>query len=96
MPKTRWLLLCPAAITVMAGYLVRPPREPFGDRRWQVDSVMVMDPNVTQYKLDEPYKVFRDGRVTFSRQEETAPLPVLRLDLTIDGEHVVIFTRGRE
>ena len=95
MPKIP-LLLVPAAVLVMAGYVVRPSHEPFGDRRCEVDSVTVIDPNVTQYRLDEPFKVLRDGQVTFRREEDTAPLPVVRVDLTIDGEHVIIFTRRRE
>lgn len=96
MSRTRWLLFCPVAVVVMAGYLVRAPREPFADRRCEVESILVIDPNVTQYRLDEPFKVLRDGQVTFKREEDAAPLPVVRVDLTIDGEHVIIFTRRRE
>jgi len=80
----------------MGGYLARGPREPFADRAWEVEAVTVLDPNPTTYKLDRPFRVLRGGEVTYSRREETAPLPVVRVDLTIDGEHVVVFTRRRE
>jgi hypothetical protein len=90
-----WIGLIAAA--VMAGYLaVAGPREPFADGACEVESVMVMDPNPTTYRLDPPFRVLRGGRVTLARQEATTPMPVVRVDLTIDGEHVVVYTRRRE
>ena len=89
-------VLCLTVVAGMAGYVVlAAPREPFADG-WEVEAVMVMDPNPTTYKLDAPYRVLRGGRVTYSRPEETAPLPVVRVDLNVDGEHVVVFTRRRD
>ena len=96
MPKLRWVALL-AAVAVIAGYVaLAAPREPFADRGWEVEAVTVLDPNATTYKLEPPFRVLRGGRVTVLRQEEAALLPVVRVDLTIDGEHVVIFTRRRE
>ena len=95
-PKMR-LLVCLAPIAVMAGYVaLAAPKEPFAERDWEVEAVMVMDSSPTTYKLDAPFRVLRGGRVTYSRAEETTPLPVVRVDLNIDGEHIVVFTRRRE
>lgn len=98
-PSLRWIV-CLIPVAVVAGYValapVVTPREPFADRGWSVDSVMVLDPNVTHYKLAEPFRVFREGRLTLVRPNEDATTPVVRLDLTIDGEHVTVFTRRRE
>jgi hypothetical protein len=94
--KTHWWIGL-AALAVVAGYVsFAAPREPFAGPECEVEAVMVMDPNPTTYKLDAPFRVLRGGRVTLTRHEETATLPVVRVDLNIDGEHVVIFTRRRE
>jgi hypothetical protein len=95
-PKARGLL-CLTAVAAMAGYVLLAPaaREPFDGRAWAVESVMVLDPNPTTYRLAEPFRVLRDGRVTVRQSEAEAPLPVVRVDLTIDGEHVVVFARLR-
>jgi hypothetical protein len=86
-----------AAVAVMAGYVaLAAPREPVADRGFEVEAVTVLDPNATTYKLEPPFRVLRGGRVTEHRHEEAAPLPVVRVDLIIDGEHVVVFTRRRE
>jgi hypothetical protein len=75
--------------------LAHAPPEPFGGAGWTVEAVMVLDPNPTTYRLDPPFRVLRGGAVTFRRDEEAATLPVVRVDLTVDGEHVVVFTRLR-
>ena len=95
-PKVRGLL-CLTAVAMTAGYVLLAPaaREPFDGRGWAVESVMVMDPNTTTYVLDPPFRVLRAGRVTLTRPDDVATLPVVRVDLTIDGEHVVVFARPR-
>ena len=100
MPKLRWLLGI-TAIAGMATYVgfapIMTPREPFAEGRWEVESVMVLDPaTTTTYKLGPPIRVIRDGDVTFRREGEAGRPPVVRVDLTIDGEHVVMFTRVRQ
>ncbi len=90
------LVLCAAAVAATAGLiLARGPREPFDGAGWDVESVMVMNPGPTVYRLDPPFRVLRGGRVTLRRAEEATRLPVVRIDLTIDGEHVVVFCRLR-
>jgi hypothetical protein len=100
MPKLRWML-CFAVVAGMASYVtvssIVAPREPFGDGRWQVESVMVLEEaTTTKYKLDAPYRVIRDGGTTFQRDDGPPRTPVIRVDLTVDGEHVVMFTHLRQ
>jgi hypothetical protein len=84
----------------MAAYLVLAPtlapREPFGGAGWEVESVMIVGACPTTYNLDPPFRVLRGGRVTLDRRAEDPTLPVVRVDLTIDGEHVVVFARLRQ
>jgi hypothetical protein len=95
MPKVRWLL-CSAAVAVMAGYaVVGRPHEPFGDGDCAVDAVMVLNPNPTTYQLDPPFRVLRDGGVTLSRPDG-GTAPAVRVDLRINGEHVIVFARPRQ
>src|SRR5947209_20552883 len=84
-------LLCLTTVAVTAGYVLLAPatREPFDDRGWAVESVMVMDPNTTTYVLDPPFRVLRAGRVTLGRPAAAATLPVVRVDLTRSEERRV-------
>jgi hypothetical protein len=97
-PKVRWV----SCLTVagLAVYLLlapaAAPREPFGDAGWEVESVMVLDANATKFALEPPFRVLRGGRVTLSRPEESRTLPVVRVDLNIDDEHIIVFARVRQ
>jgi hypothetical protein len=57
--------------------------------------VIVLDnPSAAVYRLRPPFRVIRGGRVVLDRPDEgERTLPVIRLDLTIDGEPVIVFAR---
>lgn len=57
---------------------------------------MILDPNATVYRLERPYRVIREGEVTVTNDDEAISFPVVRLDLNIDGEHVVVFARQQK
>ena len=66
----------------------------------KIESVMLLDRGLTtRYVLDQPFRVLRDGRVEMSRVEDDDAIqgrvdePIVRLDLNVRGEHVVIFAR---
>jgi hypothetical protein len=89
-----------AAVAVVAAYAslapLMAPSEPFAGN-WTIDSVMVVDPaTTTTYMLAPPCRVIRDGRVTLSRPNKFPVDRVIRMDLTIDGECVTLFTQLRE
>ena len=59
--------------------------------------LMLLDEaTTTTHVLDRPFRVIRDGRVTLAQPFEGPPRPVVRVDLTIDGEPVTVFSRIRE
>jgi hypothetical protein len=91
---------CLAAVGLMAAYLIvapsLAPRGPFAGPEWEIDSVMVMDPYPATYALSPPFRVVRGERVTVDRRDAERTLPVIRVDLTIDGEHVLVFARLRQ
>jgi hypothetical protein len=89
-----------AVVAFVAAYTFLLPtpatREPFDVRSWAVDSVMLLDEaTTTTCVLAPPFRVVRGSRVTMSRLDEEPTLPVVRVDLTIDGEHVMIYARRR-
>jgi hypothetical protein len=66
----------------------------------EIESVMLLyRDRTTRYVLDQPLRVLRDGRVEMSRVEHDNAIqgredePVVRLDLNVRGQHVVIFAR---
>jgi hypothetical protein len=66
----------------------------------KIESVMLLyHDRTTRYVLDQPLRVLRDGRVELSRVEDHNAIqgredePVVRLDLNVRGQHVVIFAR---
>jgi hypothetical protein len=74
-----------------------PAREPFDKRAWSVDSVMILnDATTTTYAMRPPFCVVRGGRITLARHEEPTTPPTVRVDMTIDGEHVIVFARLRD
>ena len=99
-PTVRWICgLATLAILAVAPILMpsQPPPEPLDERRWTVESVMLLDePACASYVLNPPFRVIRDGRVTLSRTEAPSPLPALRVDFTVDGQHVTLFSRVRK
>jgi hypothetical protein len=92
----RWLVSLSVAGVAAGCFVLGSSREPFVDHRWEIEAVTVMDPNPTTYRLEQPFRVLRRGQVTFSHHEDPARLPVVRLDMNIDGEHVVVFARRQE
>jgi hypothetical protein len=69
-----------------------PAREPFDGQTWSVDSVTVLDEaTTTTYAVGPPFRVVRGGRVTLARPADGKRLPAVRVDLTVDGEHVIVF-----
>jgi hypothetical protein len=97
---TRWALGL-GGIAVVGTYAllasVPSPPEPFANCGWKVESVMLLDPaTTTTYALAPPFRVIRDGRVTVARRDEISSGRVVRVDLTIEGEPVILFTRIRE
>jgi hypothetical protein len=100
--KVKWAL-CLATVLAAAYLAVRPapPREPFAGEGWgegwEVESVMlVRTDGSTTYSLEQPYRVVRGGRVVLNRPERNPTLPIMRVNLIIDGEHVTVFARLRE
>jgi hypothetical protein len=90
-----------AAITFLAAgmYVVPGPsqREPFDEGRWSLESVMLINEATTStYVLDPPFRVIRSGQATVSRRDESVRRPVVRVDLTVDGEPVTVYSRLRE
>ncbi len=91
--------LAALAIVATGTFLIPgpPAGESLDDRSWAVESVMLLSESTTAtYHLDPPLRVVRGGRVTFSRPTEGPALPVVRVDLTIDGEHVMVFAPLRQ
>jgi hypothetical protein len=95
-------VLCLSAVAIMSAYVaiapVPTPREPLDGAGWEVQSVMVLsDPGVRTYRLRPPYRVIRGGRVALVGGGADEPTgPVIRLDLTIAGEPVIVFARTIE
>jgi hypothetical protein len=93
-------MLSLAAVALIAAYafLAPPltPREPFDDAGCELESVMVIGSNTMTYALEPPYRVLRNGQVTVNRPNESPSASVVRMDLSIGGDHVVIFARPRE
>lgn len=96
----RWLLglTVVAVVTIYASFAPVPPSpDPFAHGGWKVESVMLLDPaTTTTYALAEPFRVIRDGNVTVTRPLDTRADRVIRVDLTIEGESVILYTRLRE
>jgi hypothetical protein len=68
-----------------------------------IESVMLLYPNrTTRYVLDQPFRILRDGHVEMSRIEDDSTIqgkehePVVRLDLNIRGQRVIIFARIKD
>jgi hypothetical protein len=96
--KLHWKAMSALAlIGLMIAYVMlaphRPGREPFGGPDLEAKCVMVIDHTTTKYSLAPPYRVIRDGRISLSRPSEAPTLPVIRLDMMFNGEHVILFTR---
>jgi len=92
---TRYLHVLAAVAVVGVGTVLMPappPAEPFDERSWAADSVMLLRETATTIlTLDPTVRVVRGGRVTLARPAEGPTWPVVRVDLTIDGEHVMVF-----
>ena len=93
-----WIGLTAIVLVAAAIALKNPPaREPFDEQTWSVDSVMFLDEATpTTYAVGPPFRVMRGGRVTLARPAEGKRLPAVRIDMTIDGEHVIVFARLRQ
>jgi hypothetical protein len=95
----RWLLGLVAVAVVAAYSFLAPassPPEPFAGPKWRVESVMILDPTTTTtYNLAPPYLVIQDGRVTLAQRDEETSGRAARIDLSIEGEHVTLYTRFR-
>ncbi|HEY1376372.1 MAG TPA: hypothetical protein VGF55_06235 [Gemmataceae bacterium] len=97
-PKLRHVVGLAVIAAAAAGLvLARSAREPFDGSEWSVESVMVLDEGgpAAVHRLRPPFRVLRDGRLTLCRPDENPTVPVVRVDLTIDGEPVVVFARLR-
>jgi hypothetical protein len=96
-PTVRWICGSATFAAMVAAAILMPtppPPEPFDEGRWTVDSVMLLDePIVATYAMTPPFRVVRGGRVTLSRDAGAPALPAMRVDLTIDGEHITLFSR---
>jgi hypothetical protein len=97
-PNLLWVVSL-VAVALVAGYLAtarapKPLNLPAG-AGWEIESVMLLDGAAVQtYRLRPPFRVIRGGRVVLDRRGEERPtLPIVRLDLTIDGEPVTVFAR---
>jgi hypothetical protein len=97
-PKLRQVVCLAVVAAAAAGLaLARAAREPFDGPEWTVESVMVFEESgaTATRRLRPPFRVLRDGRVTLHRPDENPTLPVVRVDLTIAGEPVIVFARLR-
>jgi hypothetical protein len=96
----RWLLGL-AAVAVVAAYAflapIPSPPGPFATPDWRIESVMVLDPTTTTtYNLAPPFRVIQDGRVTLARRDDETSGRAVRIDLSIEGEPVTIYSRLRD
>jgi hypothetical protein len=92
-----WLLVLVVAIPLTTFAMLTPEQrssEPFAHDEWKVESVMLLDQaTTTTYSFASPFRVIRDGSVTLARRHETPVDRPVRIDLTIDGRPVTIYTR---
>jgi hypothetical protein len=76
------------------------PEVPLPGAGWEVESVMVLDPqSPTTYALAPPFRVTRDGGLVCHREvtsSEVGSHPILlRVDLAVRGQHVTLFARAK-
>jgi hypothetical protein len=83
----------------LAGFLAlgatRAPENPLDAARCRIESVTALNGPVSElYRLRPPFRVVRDGRAVLDRLDAEEPRwPVIRIDLTVTGERVIVFAR---